>query len=58
VNTDEDNSETKKNSSLPVNASSNFKEKLENPSKKFKGKYRKYNKNYLKIGFSWVADEH
>ena len=50
-NTDEDNLETEKNSSSSVNASSSFKEKQENPSKKFKGKYRQYNENYLKLGF-------
>jgi hypothetical protein len=49
--------ETEKNSSS-VNASSSFKEIQENPSKKFKGKYRQYNKNYLKLGFFWVGDEH
>jgi len=51
-NTDEDNSKTEKNFSSSVNASSNFKENSENPFKKFKGKYRQYNENYLKLGFS------
>jgi len=31
------NPETEKNSSLPVNASSSFEEKSENPSEKFEG---------------------
>ncbi|KAL4090751.1 hypothetical protein QTP88_025528 [Uroleucon formosanum] len=35
-NTDEDNSKTEKNSSSSVNASSSYKQKSENPYKKFK----------------------
>jgi len=54
-NTDKDNSETEKNSSLPANASSSLKEKSENSSKKFKGKYRRYNEDYLKMGFFFLG---
>lgn len=51
--------EINKNISRPVNdsSSSSIKNNSDNPSKKFKGNYRIYNENYLKMGIHWVGDE-